>query len=70
MVAPKGSGTSLRRNFLSGEGINASFAVYNDATGHAMERALALGVGIGAGYLIQPRLKKRFSATSLANAVY
>ena len=51
MVAPKGSGTSLRRNFLSGEGINASFAVFQDATGRAKERALALGIGIGAGYL-------------------
>src|SRR5512143_1905406 len=51
MVAPKGSGTSLRRNFLSGEGINASFAVEQDATGRAKDRALALGIGIGAGYL-------------------
>jgi ketol-acid reductoisomerase len=51
MVAPKGSGTSLRRNFLSGEGINASFAVFQDATGRARDRALALGIGIGAGYL-------------------
>ena len=38
MVAPKGSGTSLRRNFLSGEGINASFAVFQDATGRAKDR--------------------------------
>jgi ketol-acid reductoisomerase len=51
MVAPKGSGTSLRRNFLSGEGINASFAVFQDATGKARERCIALGIGIGAGYL-------------------
>lgn len=51
MVAPKGSGTSLRRNFLSGAGINASFAVYNDATGYAKERCIALGIGIGSGYL-------------------
>jgi ketol-acid reductoisomerase len=51
MVAPKGSGTSLRRNFLSGEGINASFAIFQDATGRAKERCLALGIGIGAGYL-------------------
>jgi ketol-acid reductoisomerase len=51
MVAPKGSGTSLRRNFLSGEGINASFAVFQDATGRARDRAIALGIGIGAGYL-------------------
>ncbi len=51
MVAPKGSGTSLRRNFLSGEGINASFAVFQDATGRARDRAIAIGIGIGAGYL-------------------
>jgi ketol-acid reductoisomerase len=51
MVAPKGSGTSLRRNFLSGEGINASYAVFQDATGRARERALAVGIGIGSGYL-------------------
>jgi ketol-acid reductoisomerase len=51
MVAPKGSGTSLRRNFLSGAGINSSFAVFQDATGHARERALALGIALGSGYL-------------------
>jgi ketol-acid reductoisomerase len=51
MVAPKGSGTSLRRNFLSGAGINASFAVEQDATGKARERCIALGIAIGAGYL-------------------
>jgi ketol-acid reductoisomerase len=51
MVAPKGSGTSLRRNFLSGAGINASFAIFQDATGRARERCLALGIAIGSGYL-------------------
>ena len=51
MVAPKGSGTSVRRNFLSGAGINSSYAVYQDATGHAEERCLALGIAIGSGYL-------------------
>jgi ketol-acid reductoisomerase len=51
MVAPKGSGTSVRRNFLSGAGINSSFAVYQDATGRAWERCVALGIGIGSGYL-------------------
>jgi ketol-acid reductoisomerase len=51
MVAPKGSGTSVRRNFLSGAGINSSFAVFQDATGHAVERCVALGIGIGSGYL-------------------
>ncbi len=51
MVAPKGSGTSVRRNFLSGAGINSSFAVGQDATGHARERCLAVGIAIGSGYL-------------------
>ena len=51
LVAPKGSGRSVRANFLEGSGINASFAVHQDATGRAKERALALGIAIGAGYL-------------------
>ncbi len=51
MVAPKGSGTSVRRNFLSGAGINSSYAVQQDATGRAEERCIALGIGIGSGYL-------------------
>jgi len=51
MVAPKGSGTSVRRNFLSGAGINSSFAIFQDATGHAQDRCMALGIGIGSGYL-------------------
>jgi ketol-acid reductoisomerase len=51
LVAPKGSGTSVRRNFLTGAGINSSFAVEQDATGHARERCLAIGIGIGSGYL-------------------
>jgi ketol-acid reductoisomerase len=51
MVAPKGSGTSVRRNFLSGAGINSSFAVFQDATGRASDRCIALGIGIGSGYL-------------------
>ncbi|MDD4871201.1 MAG: ketol-acid reductoisomerase [Kiritimatiellae bacterium] len=51
MVAPKGSGTSVRRNFLSGAGINSSFAVFQNATGHAKERCMAIGIGIGSGYL-------------------
>ncbi len=51
LVAPKGSGTSVRRNFLSGAGINSSFGVFQDATGRATERCIALGIGIGSGYL-------------------
>jgi ketol-acid reductoisomerase len=51
MVAPKGSGTSVRRNFLSGAGINSSYAVGQDYTGRAEERCLAVGIAIGSGYL-------------------
>ncbi len=51
LVAPKGSGTSVRRNFLSGAGINSSFAVEQDYTGRAKERCLALGIAVGSGYL-------------------
>ncbi|MHC4917729.1 MAG: ketol-acid reductoisomerase, partial [Planctomycetota bacterium] len=51
MVAPKGSGTSVRRNFLSGAGINSSYAVEQDATGRAEERCLAIGIAVGSGYL-------------------
>jgi ketol-acid reductoisomerase len=51
MVAPKGSGTSVRRNFLSGAGINSSFAVEQDYTGRARERCIATGIAIGSGYL-------------------
>ena len=51
MVAPKGSGTNVRRNFLDGSGINSSYAVFQDYTGRAKERTLALGIAIGSGYL-------------------
>ena len=53
MVAPKGSGTSLRTMFLEGRGLNSSFAIYQDYTGKALERTLALGIGIGSGYLFE-----------------
>lgn len=53
LVAPKGSGTTVRRLFLEGRGINASFAVEQDCTGHARERCLALGIAVGAGYLFE-----------------
>ena len=51
LVAPKGSGTSVRRNFVAGSGINCSFAVHQDHTGKAMDRVKAMGIAIGAGYL-------------------
>lgn len=58
MVAPKGSGTSLRTMFLEGRGVNASFAIFQDATGKAKEKTLALGVGIGSGYLFETTFKR------------
>jgi ketol-acid reductoisomerase len=57
LVAPKGSGTSVRANFLAGSGINASFAVQQDATGRATERTIAVGIAIGAGYLFPTTFK-------------
>jgi ketol-acid reductoisomerase len=51
LVAPKGSGTSVRRNFLAGAGINSSFSVFQDFTGRAEERTIAVGIAIGSGYL-------------------
>jgi ketol-acid reductoisomerase len=51
LVAPKGSGRTVRTNYLAGSGINSSFAIYQDATGKARERVLALGIAIGSGYL-------------------
>ncbi|SDL65916.1 ketol-acid reductoisomerase [Catalinimonas alkaloidigena] len=58
LVAPKGSGTSLRRLFLEGKGLNSSYAIYQDATGRAYERVVALGIGVGSGYLFQTDFKK------------
>ncbi len=58
MVAPKGSGTSLRRLFLEGRGINSSFAIYQDYTGKALERTLALGIGIGSGYMFETTFER------------
>lgn len=58
LVAPKGSGTSVRRNFLSGAGINSSYAVAQDATGRARDRCLAVGIGVGSGYLFPTTFQK------------
>ena len=58
LVAPKGAGRTVRRNFLAGSGINSSYAVFQDATGKARERALALGVAIGSGYLFPTTFEK------------
>jgi ketol-acid reductoisomerase len=58
LVAPKGSGTSVRRNFLAGTGINSSYAIHQDYTGRAEERTLAVGIAIGSGYLFPTTFEK------------
>lgn len=58
LVAPKGSGTSLRRLFVEGRGLNSSFAVFQDATGKARDRVIALGIGVGSGYLFETDFKR------------
>lgn len=58
LIAPKGSGTSLRRLFLEGKGLNSSYAIYQDATGKARERVFALGIGVGSGYLFETDFRK------------
>ncbi|HXG11799.1 MAG TPA: ketol-acid reductoisomerase [Gemmataceae bacterium] len=58
LVAPKGSGTTVRRHFLEGKGINASYAIYQDATGRALERCLACGIAIGSGFLFPTTFQK------------
>jgi ketol-acid reductoisomerase len=58
LCAPKGSGTTVRRHFLEGKGINSSWAVYQDATGKAKDRCLALGIAIGSGYLFETTFQK------------
>jgi ketol-acid reductoisomerase len=58
LAAPKGSGTSLRRLFVEGKGLNSSYAVFQDATGRATERAIAVGIGIGSGYMFETTFKK------------
>ena len=58
MVAPKGSGSSLRSMFLENRGVNSSFAIEQDFTGHAYDRTIALGIGIGSGYLFETTFKR------------
>ena len=58
LVAPKGSGRTVRTNFLDGSGINSSYAVHQDFTGRANERALALGIAVGSGYLFPTTFEK------------
>ncbi len=58
MVAPKGSGTSVRRLFLEGRGINSSYAIFQDYTGKALDRTLSIGIAIGSGYMFETTFEK------------
>ncbi|HCC85922.1 MAG TPA: ketol-acid reductoisomerase [Porphyromonadaceae bacterium] len=58
LVAPKGSGTSLRKMFLEGRGLNSSYAIFQDATGKAYDRVISLGIGVGSGYLFETTFKR------------
>lgn len=58
LVAPKGSGTSLRSMFLEGRGLNSSYAIFQDATGKAFDRTIALGIAIGSGYLFETTFQR------------
>ena len=58
LVAPKGSGRTVRTNFLEGSGINSSYAIFQDHTGRALERTIAVGIGIGSGYLFPTTFEK------------
>lgn len=58
LVAPKGSGRTVRKHFLEGKGINSSFAIFQDATDSALNRALAMGIAIGSGYLFETTFQK------------
>jgi len=57
LVAPKGAGRTVRKHFLEGRGINSSYAIFQDSTSHAKDRVLAMGIGIGSGYLFETTFK-------------
>src|SRR5258708_7877845 len=58
LVAPKGSGTTVRKHFKARKGINSNYAIYQDATGHAEEKVLAMGIGVGSGFLFKTTFQK------------
>ncbi|QES89181.1 ketol-acid reductoisomerase [Rhizosphaericola mali] len=62
LVAPKGSGTSLRRMFVQGRGLNSSYAIFQDATGKAKDRVIALGIAVGSGYLFETDFNREVSS--------
>lgn len=58
LVAPKGSGRTVRKHFIEGRGINSSYAIYQDASGHAKEKTIAMGIGVGSGFLFETTFEK------------
>lgn len=65
LVAPKGSGRTVRTLFKNGRGINSSIAVWQDVTGKAKEKAIALGVAVGSGYMYETTFEKEVYSVSL-----
>ena len=47
MIAPKGPGHTVRSEYLEGKGVPCLVAIHQDASGRALEKALAYGAGIG-----------------------
>lgn len=62
LVAPKGSGLSVRKLFKAGTGINASWAVHQDYTGRARERCLATAFAIGSGHLFETTFEREVTS--------
>ena len=58
LVAPKGSGLTVRTHFQAGRGINSSFAVHQDFTGNARERCIATAFSFGSGHLFETTFEK------------
>ena len=58
LVAPKGSGLTVRNHFLEGRGINSSYAIYQDYDGSAKQIAIATAFAIGSGHLFETTFEK------------
>jgi len=58
LVAPKGAGRTVRKHFLAGKGINASYAIFQNTSKKAFDKVIAMGIGIGAGYLFETTFEK------------
>lgn len=58
LVAPKGSGLTVREKFIEGKGINASYAIHQNYSGNAYEICKSLAFSIGCGYLFETTFQK------------